>query len=307
MSKQKIAVIGSSNMDLIMQIDRLPGPGETVTGGIFSSAYGGKGANQAVGAVKAGGEVVFISCLGNDAFTKDLMSHFNSVGLDTRFVFQDSESATGTALIMVDRNGENCISVAPGANYKLTKSHIDRAFPALESDFLLLFQCELHPDTLFYALDLAIRAGLKVVLNLAPAIALPDQYLKDLYLLVLNESEASALSGLSVKNLMEAQQAAYLLRDRGCSGVIVTMGANGTFVSFENIREWVPAFKIDAIDTTAAGDIFCGCLVTALTEGLPILEAIRFANAGAAISATRLGAQPSAPTREEIDAFLESN
>jgi ribokinase len=303
---KKIAVIGSSNMDLIMQVDRLPKPGETVSGGIFSTAFGGKGANQAVGAARAGGEVVFVSCIGNDGFTADLLNHFKSTGLDTRFVFQDKETSTGTALIMVDQNGENCISVAPGANYKLTQSHIDQVFPSIEKDFLILLQCELHRETLYYTLDKTIGSGLKVILNLAPAIALPHRYLENLFLLIVNESEAASLSGLPVRNLSEAQQAAHLLRERGCNGVIVTMGAKGAFVSFGDILELVPAFHIDAVDTTAAGDIFCGCLVAALTGDVPILEAVRFASAGAAISATRLGAQPSAPSREEIETFMKN-
>ena len=299
-----IVVIGSSNMDLIMQVDRLPRPGETVTGGVFSRAFGGKGANQAVGAARAGGRVQFVSCLGADTFAADMLANFQRDGIDTRFVFQEKEAATGTALITVDRQGENCITVAPGANHRLLPRHIDEAEAAIRSAELVVLQCELHPDTLNYAIDRAAALGKKILLNLAPAQPLADQYLRKLHLLVVNETEAAMLTGLSVNSVEEATTAAEQLRTKVNGGVIVTLGTRGSYVAVDNMRELIPAFKVKAVDTTAAGDVYCGSLATALVEGQSIAQAVRFASAAAAIAVTRLGAQPSAPVRREIDAFL---
>jgi ribokinase len=300
----KIVVIGSSNMDLIMQVERLPKPGETITGGVFSRAFGGKGANQAVGAARAGGQVGFISCLGNDTFATDMLTNFQKDGLDTRYVFQEKEVATGTALITVDSKGENCITVAPGANHCLLPSHLDQAEEFIRGAELVVLQCELHPDTLHYAIDKAATLGKKILLNLAPARPLAEKYLSKLYLLVVNETEAAMLTGLPVNNIEEAKVAAEKLLPQVAGGVIITLGTQGSYVAVENMRELIPAFKVEAVDTTAAGDVYCGSLATALVEGQPVEQAVRFASAAAAIAVTRLGAQPSAPRREEIEGLL---
>lgn len=301
---QKIAVIGSSNIDLIMQIKHLPKPGETVMGGIFNQMYGGKGANQAVGAARAGGMVSFISCLGADGYAPAILKSFKDDGIDSRFVWQEESFATGTALIMIDEKGENCISVAPGANFALSKKHIDLATEAIEAAELILLQCEVLPETIHYCIEKSRKLGKKIVLNLAPAYPLPEAYLKELDLLIVNESEAALLGKLPVTSLEEAKAASLRLNQLVKGAVILTLGAKGSLVSTDQEQYIVPAFKVNAVDTTAAGDVYCGSLATALVEGKTLKEAVRFASAAAAIAVTRLGAQISAPSRAEIEAFL---
>ncbi len=304
---RKIAVVGSSNIDLIMQVPSFPKPGETVAGGVFTQSFGGKGANQAVAAARAGGDVVFISCLGTDHFAEDFMARFEEDGIDTTAVFQEPGVSTGTAMITVDENGENCISVAPGANYKLNKRHITKAQPVLKDARIILLQGELHPDMLRYILNWAFEEEKKVLLNLAPAQHLEIEYLKRLAILVVNESEAGKLVGRSVKGMDQAKQAAEELAAMTDGGVIVSLGENGSYLVTDDLRQIVPAFKVKAIDTTGAGDVYCGALAAALVEGMEPKDAIRFASAAAAISVTRLGAQPSVPSRQEIDEMLLGN
>lgn len=303
---QKIAVVGSANIDLIMQVPRFPQPGETVAGGIFTQTFGGKGANQAVAAARAGGEVVFISCLGSDSFAEAFMERFDEDNIDTFNVFQEPSISTGTAMIMVDEDGENCIAVAPGANYRLNQRHITKARPALKEARVILLQGELHPDMLRYILKWAFEEEKKVLLNLAPAQPLEKEYLKHLAILVVNESEAGALVGRPVKGIEQAQQAAEELATFTDGGVIISLGENGSYLVKDDLKQIIPAFKVKALDTTGAGDVYCGSLATALVEGISPLEAIRFASAAAAISVTRLGAQPSIPNRAEIEEFLSN-
>ncbi len=303
---QRIAVVGSANIDLIMQVPHFPQPGETVAGGVFTQTFGGKGANQAVAAARAGGDVIFISCLGSDRFAEAFMERFDEDNIDTLNVFQDPSVSTGTAMIMVDEDGENCISVAPGANYRLNQRHITKAQPALKEARVILLQGELHPDMLRYILKWAFEEEKKVLLNLAPAQPLEKEYLKHLAILVVNESEAGALVGRPVKGTEQAQQAAEELATFTDGGVIISLGENGSYLVKDDLKQIIPAFKVKALDTTGAGDVYCGTLATALVEGIPPLEAIRFASAAAAISVTRLGAQPSIPNRAEIEEFLSN-
>jgi len=304
---QIIAVVGSSNIDLIMQVPSFPKPGETVAGGVFTQTFGGKGANQAVAAARAGGEVVFISCLGTDSFAENFMARFEEDNIDTSNIFQESGVSTGTAMITVDEDGENCISVAPGANYKLNERHIIKAQPVLKEARVILLQGELHPDMLRYILNWAFKEKKKVLLNLAPAQPLEKEFLKHLAILVVNESEAGTLVGRPVKGIEQAQAAAEELATYTDGGVIVSFGKNGSYLVKDDLKQIVPAFKVKAIDTTGAGDVYCGSLASALVEGMEPLEAMRFASAAAAISVTRLGAQPSIPSRDEIDQFLLTN
>lgn len=304
---QIIAVVGSSNIDLIMQVPSFPKPGETVAGGVFTQTFGGKGANQAVAAARAGGEVVFISCLGTDSFAENFMARFEEDNIDTSNIFQESGVSTGTAMITVDKDGENCISVAPGANYKLNERHIIKVQPVLKEARVILLQGELHPDMLRYILNWAFKEEKKVLLNLAPAQPLEKEFLKHLAILVVNESEAGTLVGRPVKGVEQAQAAAEELATYTDGGVIVSFGKNGSYLVKDDLKQIVPAFKVKAIDTTGAGDVYCGSLASALVEGMEPLEAMRFASAAAAISVTRLGAQPSIPSRDEIDQFLATN
>jgi ribokinase len=302
----KVVVVGSSNIDLIMKMDRLPRPGETVTEAEFAQVFGGKGANQAVGAARAGGDVAFVSCVGDDAYGGQVIENLKKDGIDTRHVFREEGVASGTALIMIDAGGENCISVAPGANYRLTPAHVDRARDVIEEAAVVIAQCEILPETLDYVIDLGFRLGKLVLLNLAPARSLDDASLGKLGALAVNETEAEFLTGLPVKNDAEVQAAAGALLGKGPKIVIVTLGARGAWVAVEGHQGLVPGFEVDPVDTTAAGDVHCGALAVGLVEGQALLDAVAFANAAAALSATKLGAQPSAPSRNEIDAFVRS-
>jgi ribokinase len=302
----KVVVVGSSNIDLIMKMERLPRPGETVTEAEFAQVFGGKGANQAVGAARAGGDVAFVSCVGDDAYGGQVIENLKRDGIDTRHVSQEEGVASGTALIMIDAGGENCISVAPGANYRLTPAHVDRARDVIEEAAVVIAQCEILPETLDHVIDLGFRLGKLVLLNLAPARALSDASLAKLGALAVNETEAEFLTGLPVTTDAEVQAAAGALLGKGPKIVIVTLGARGAWVAVEGHQGLVPGFEVDPVDTTAAGDVHCGALAVGLVEGQALLDAVAFANAAAALSATKLGAQPSAPSRGEIDALVDS-
>ena len=302
--KDKIVVIGSSNVDLLMKMDHLPEKGETVTDAEFFQVYGGKGANQAVAAARAGGNVAFVNCVGEDAYTPQMVQNYKNDGIDTRFVFQEKGIASGHALIMIGSAGMNYLSVAPGANYKLTPARIKEAMPVIEQAAMIVMQYEIQEETIKYVIDIANRNGIPVMWNCAPARAFDVSYIPKINILVLNEVEAGFLAGMQVENESDAEVAAKKLVDSGVEKVIITLGSKGAFVLTKTEKVSVPAFKVKAIDTTAAGDTFCGAFAVALVEGKPLKDSLLFASAAAAISVTRLGAQPSAPIREEIDAFL---
>jgi len=300
----KIVVVGSSNIDLVMKMARLPRVGETVTDATFVQAFGGKGANQAVGAARAGGEVVFVSCVGDDAYGAQVRGSLEADGIDTRFVFTEGGVASGTALILVGGGGENYISVAPGANYRLTSAHVDRAREAIGGAAIVIGQCEILPEALDHVIAVAAELGKPVMLNLAPARRIGDASLSRLAYLAVNETEAEFLTGRRIESNEDVEAAVEALLAKGPRTVVLTLGARGAFVAADGVRALVPGFAVDAVDTTAAGDVHCGALAVALVEGRPLLEAVRFANAAAALSVTKLGAQPSAPRRAEIEALL---
>jgi ribokinase len=302
----RVAVVGSSNIDLIMKMERLPRPGETVTEAEFAQVFGGKGANQAVAAARAGGDVAFVGCVGDDAYGRQVIDKLRADGIDTRHVFQEEGVASGTALIMIDAHGENCISVAPGANYRLTPGHVDQARGVIEEASIVVAQCEILPETLEHLIDLGARLGKLVLLNLAPARPLGEASLARLGALAVNETEAEFLTGQPVRTDAEVEAAAEALLARGPKIVLVTLGARGAWVAVEGHQELVPGFTVEPVDTTAAGDVHCGALAVALVEGQALLEAVAFANGAAALSVTKLGAQPSTPARGEIDALLAS-
>jgi ribokinase len=302
-----IVVIGSSNVDFIMKMERLPKVGETVTDSIFMQVFGGKGANQAVGAARAGGKVTFVSCVGDDKFADLMIENFKQDGIDTDFVFKEKDVATGAALIMIGSKGNNYISVAPGANYRLSKSHIDKITGIIRNADIILLQYEILPETLKYIIDACHGLNKRVVLNLAPAKPIEDKYLEKLSILVVNEVEAEFLTGKKVMTSNDIEAAAASLLKKGIETVIITLGEEGSYIASGNYREKIDAFRVKALDTTAAGDIYCGSLCVALTEGKSLPDAVRFAGAASAISVTRLGAQPSAPTRQEIVSFLSSH
>ena len=306
MKNKKILVIGSTNVDFLIKSERLPALGETVTNGTFMQNFGGKGANQAVGAARAGGLVTFITCLGRDLYAEELLRSFLADGIDTGFVFNDPDAATGSALIMLDREGNNYISVASGSNFKLTPNLIDTALGAILEAELIVLQMEIPFETTAYVFELAKKYGKKVLFNLAPARPFDLSVLRQTYAFVVNEVEASMVTGLKVESDEEIRTAAGKLLALGPEIAIITLGARGSFIASPDYRQFVPAFSVKAIDTTAAGDVYCGSLAVALVEGKPLPEAVRFAGAASAISVTRLGAQPSAPWRDEIDEFLKA-
>jgi ribokinase len=300
----KVVVVGSSNVDLLMKMPRLPKVGETVTDCLFAQVFGGKGANQAVGAARAGGDVLFVACVGDDGYGGQVVDSLREDGVDTRFVSREAGVASGTALIMVGGEGHNYLAVAPGANYRLTPAHVDRAREAILEAAIVISQCEILPDTLDRAIALAAELGKPVMLNLAPARPVSAASLARLAYLSVNETEAEFLTGLKVASERDVETAAAALRAMGPKTVVLTLGARGAYVAGDGVRELVPGFTVAAVDTTAAGDVHCGALAVALVEGRPLLEAVRFANAAAALSVTKLGAQPSAPRREDIEALL---
>ncbi len=305
--KNKIVVIGSSNVDLIMKMDHLPQKGETVTDAVFFQVYGGKGANQAVAAARAGGNVAFVNCVGEDAYTPQMVQNYKNDGIDTRFVFAEKDIASGHALIMIGGAGMNYLSVAPGANYKLTPEKIDEAMPLFDEAAMIVMQYEITEETIKYVIDIANRKGIPVMWNCAPARAFDVSYIPKINILVLNEVEAGFLAGIPVETEADAEKAAQKLLERGVEKVIITLGSKGAFVVTKNEKVSVPAYQVEAVDTTAAGDTFCGALSVALVEGKKLKESLQFASAAAAISVTRMGAQPSAPNRSEIEQFLTVN
>lgn len=305
MSK-RIVVIGSSNTDMIIRTERIPAPGETVIGGTFSTAPGGKGANQAVAAARAGGDVTFIARVGNDMFGEEALAGFINDNIDVTHVTRDPHAPSGVASIVVDHNGQNSIAVAGGANANLSPDDIARAAEDIKSADILVMQLETPIETVTAAAKIAHDNGVKVILNPAPAQPLTDDLLKTISILTPNESEAKMLTGITVNTDDDAKKASKALLARGVEIVIITLGPKGVLTATADQAIMTPAFKVDPIDTTAAGDVFNGSLAVAIAEGKPLEEAITFANAAAALSVTKPGAQPSAPARKDIDDFLNS-
>ncbi len=306
MNAPRIVVVGSSNTDMIIKLDRIPRPGETVLGGEFLTAPGGKGANQAVAAARAGGRVTFIARVGQDIFGQQAVAGFVREGIDVAHVVRDGANPSGVALIFVAADGENSIAVAAGANSRLAPADVATAAAALDGAQALVMQLETPLATVQAAAEMAVACGVPVILNPAPAQPLPDMLLKRVSVLTPNETEAELLTGVAVTDERSAAQAAAALRVRSVATVIVTLGAYGALLADAAGAQMIPGFAVQAVDTTAAGDVFNGALAVALGEGLAISRAVRLANAAAAISVTRLGAQPSAPLRSEIDRLLSS-
>jgi len=296
----KIVVIGSSNTDMVIKSRHLPAPGETILGGEFLMNPGGKGANQAVAAARLGGEVVFVAKVGNDIFGQEAVAGFKKEGINTDFIVVDSEQPSGVAIIMVDEKGENCISVASGANNALCPADVDRALEEIDASDVLLMQLETPIETIEHAAALGSEKGKTVILNPAPARELSDELLSKLDIITPNESEAEILTGIKVESPEDAKAASKALRGKGVGTVIITLGSEGAYVESGAFSGMVPVRKVDVVDTTAAGDTFNGALAVALAAGKGTEDAVAFANAAASISVTRLGAQASAPRLKEL-------
>ena len=298
----KIVVIGSSNTDMVVQSERLPRPGESVLGGDFMMAGGGKGANQAVAVARMGHKVVFSAALGNNIFGDAALNSYQNFGIDTTHIVR-KDIPSGVALIMVDSKGQNCISVALGANNALSIEDVLPALESVESGDIVLLQLEIPMATVEAAVEAAAAKGARVVLNPAPAAPVSEQVLSNLYLITPNQTEAQTLTGVEVTDEVSACAAAQILCARGVERVVITMGGSGAYLYENGKGVIVPARMVDAIDTTAAGDVYNGALCAALAEGKSLEQALAFATKASAISVTRAGAQPSVPSREEVDNF----
>lgn len=300
----KLVVVGSSNMDLVISLPRIPAIGETVLGGKSSMVFGGKGANQAVASIRSGGDIAYIAKVGNDLFGEDMKNHFKREGFRTDLILTDANEPTGIAQIFVSEKGENSIAVAPGANMKLMPKDIEPFTDLIKNSKVVLLQLETPLETVEYIADIAYRNNVKLILNPAPAQKLSKNLLKKVWLITPNETEASLLTGIEVNDTPSAKKAAEHLLKLGIRNVIITLGENGSLLCNEKGSEHFKAFKAKAVDSTAAGDVFNGTLAVAITNEKSLEEAIRFAAAAAAISVTREGAQPSIPTLTEIKDFL---
>jgi ribokinase len=301
-----ICVVGSANVDLTFRTTRLPRPGETVTGHGFHIGFGGKGANQAVMAARLGAQVSIITKVGRDVFGERTVHNYREHGVNTAHILTNDHHATGAAGIIVDDDARNCIIVVPGANQALTAEDVRHAMAALQVADVLLCQLEVPLDAVLEAFRLARAAGVKTVLNPAPARQLPEELLRLTDVCIPNEPEIEYLTGHAVTTPQEAAAAAHMLRKRGPHTVIVTLGEWGALLMEEQRAIHIPAPKVKAVDTTGAGDAFIGSLAVYLAEGLPLDQAVRRANTVAALSTTRPGTQASFPTRVEADAFWAS-
>lgn len=299
MSQKTILVIGSSNTDMTAKTAELPRPGETVLGGVFTMGAGGKGANQAVAAQRLGGKVKFICKVGKDMFGDNSIAQYEKEGLDTSGILR-SELPSGVALIYVDSHAENCIVVASGANGDLTEDDIEKSRKDLEGCDILLLQLESPIPSVLKAAKIAHQAGKTVVLNPAPACPLPEELFRNIDLFIPNETELSTFSGMPVTSQEEAQAAAKAMQAKGVGKLIVTMGSKGALICEGGPSVFVPAHKVKAVDTTAAGDTFCGALCVAISEGKSLKEAAEFACAASALTVQKMGAQNSIPYRKDL-------
>jgi ribokinase len=298
-----IYVFGSSNTDMVVKASKLPGPGETIMGGSFLMNAGGKGANQAVAASRLGGKVTLVCKVGNDLFGREAMEQFQKENIDTGYIQVDKEHSSGVALINVDEKGENTIVVAPGSNAYLQSEDVDHLFANVSPSGIVLVQLEIPIATVEHIIKRSAGKGLKVILNPAPAHPLPESVYKNLYVITPNESEAELLTGIKITDIDSVHAACKLLLNMGVKNVIMTLGAKGAFLCNDKGSQLIPAPHVTPTDTTAAGDCFNGSLAVALSESIPLDQAINFAVKAASISTTRMGAQASLPGRDEVDAL----
>jgi ribokinase len=294
-----ILVVGSSNMDLVVKIMQFPLPGETLLGGDFFMNNGGKGANQAIGVSRLGGNIQFVCKTGTDSFRDQTVKLFKKEGIDTNWMLIDEEKPSGVAVIMVDKSGENSIVVAPGANSSLCVTDIDNLDIEWESIEFVLLQLEIPIETVQHIVNLAFDKGKKVILNPAPAADLPEDIFRKLHIITPNKIEAECMSGVKITDNESLVKAAEVLHGMGVDNVIITLGGEGVLL-YQGSPVWIPAIPTDAVDSTGAGDVFNAALTVALSEGKDYEAAVQFANKAASISITRYGAIPSIPYRKEL-------
>lgn len=296
-----ILVVGSLNADLVVRTPRFPQPGETISGEDLQVIPGGKGANQAVAAARLGANVSILGRVGKDNFGDLLLDNLETNNVNAKHVQRDDVS-TGTAIIVVDDNGQNSIVLSAGANGKVSSSDVEHAS---FSDFsLLLLQLEIPTPTVLSATKLAKENGVRVILNPAPAKELPDELISLIDIIIPNETELSILTGIEVKDIPSAEKAAKRLLDRGAQNVIVTLGSNGVVTVTQKSTLHIPSFKVNVVDTTAAGDAFIGGFAIALLQNKSLNDAVRYGCVTGALATTKFGAQPSLPTKEEVENFI---
>ena len=302
----KVAVVGSFMMDLVIKAERRPQKGETLVGQEFGMFIGGKGSNQAIAAARLGADVTMIGRLGTDLFGDTFMSSLAQEKIDTRFIVRDAEVGTGVGTPVIDAEGDNSIIIVPRANMRLSVADVERAESTIAAADVLLLQLEVPIEASQRAAEIARTGGAKVILNPAPARELPDGFLAQVDIMTPNEVETEFLSGVKVSDTTGAERAARILLGKGVSAVILTLGDRGALLLTSDVTKLIPAYKVNVVDTTAAGDAFCGALAMGLARGEKIEDAVAFANAAGALAVTVLGAAPSMPTAKQMDEFLAS-
>lgn len=299
-------VIGSSNTDLISKLENFPKPGETVVGKSFMQAMGGKGGNQALAAHRLGGDVQFVTCLGKDANGENTLKYYKNQNLDVSRIFRVDEVPSGTAMIWVDGKGENSIVINPGANDRFSPKDIDTIEDIIAEAYMVVVQMEIPFKTIERICEMAYENSTKILLNAAPAHKLGSIILKRIDVLVVNETEAEVISGMKISSYGE-EAIVDRLRELGPEVVIMTMGKKGCFFKDGQNTLYIPSFKVESVDSTAAGDVFCGAIATELSRGREWVETLEFATAASALCVMRLGAQPSIPNELEVRNFLSQN
>jgi len=301
----RIVVLGSLHTDLIIKVDSIPSLGETVLGHDFLRSPGGKGANQAVAAAKLGANVTMIDRTGSDFFGLELINNMKRFGVNTEYLVEAKSTYTGIALIMVDNEGNNIIAVASGADMNCCKDDVYAAREMIVESDVILMQLEIPLTVVHYAVNLAYNYGVKIILNPAPAQKLSNSLLKKIDILIPNENEAEVLSGMRIDNLTSAKNAAYKILDSGVGNVILTMGREGALMVNSEKSVHVKGIEVKAIDTTGAGDAFCGAIAVAVSSGTDLVDAVKYANFAGALTTRKIGAQEAMPTEIEINDYLK--
>lgn len=299
-NSRKITVIGSTNTDMVIKSPTLPRPGETILGGTFFMMQGGKGANQAVAVARLGGDLRFVAKTGNDIFGHKTRELLKLDGIEEKYLLIDPQHPSGVALITIDEQAENSIVVSSGANGYLLPADLEQIPEVITEADLILMQLEIPMETIEYVVQTAYTQNKKVILNPAPGCKLSPQLLEKLFLITPNETEAEIISGVKITDFQSAEQAARKIHEWGVAAVVITLGSKGALICSDSIVERIPAVQVNAVDTTAAGDVFNGALAVALSEGESLFAAVQFATRAAALSVTRLGAQSSVPFRREL-------